>query len=131
MSKSINRITFVWNADFSVAGGLRALKEVVQGEHSCSLCELAYHRVTQTSDWKAYKESLASQLRAEIREPCKNQLDESEREIAAGDFPAVLAHVPQGIIKLLGGEEVDSCGGEFSKFKEKLDAAIESYLSQS
>ncbi|MBV1919892.1 MAG: hypothetical protein KUG73_04365 [Pseudomonadales bacterium] len=120
----ITRITFVWNADFSLASGVRALKEAVEGHHSCTLCEIAYHRVTQTGEWKAYKEELKVSLKADVREPCKNQLTQEEIHAAAGDFPAVLAHTNDGVIKLLGSKEVNSCLGEFSVLRSKLNKAI-------
>ena len=125
----IKRITFVWNADFSIAGGIRALQEVVEGEHSCTLCEIAYHRVTQTKEWKSYKKSLAKSYGAEIRQPCKNQLSKQERLITEKDFPAVLAHTNNGVVKLLGGNAIDNCNGDFNQFKSKLDEAINQLLN--
>lgn len=121
---NIKRITFVWNADFSLASGVRALKEAVDGHHSCILCEIAYHRVTQTSEWKAYKKELKVSLKADIREPCKNQLTKEEIKAVAGDFPAVLAHTEEGVIKLLGSSDVDSCLGGFTALRAKLNKAI-------
>ncbi len=69
---NVNKISFVWNADFSVAGGINALQELVTGEHSCSLCEIAYHKVRQTKEWKNYKKVLKQKFDCEIEEPCKN-----------------------------------------------------------
>lgn len=120
----IKRISFIWNADFSLAGGVRALKELVEGEHSCTLCEIAYHRVTQTSEWKAYRKELAQRYSADMRQPCRNQLTKAEREAMDGDYPAVLAHYNNDIVKLLGSTEIDSCNGDFDAFREKLDAAL-------
>lgn len=121
---AIHRITFVWNADFSLAGGVRALQEVAKGEHSCSLCEIAYHRVTQTKEWKAYKAELSTQFGADIRQPCKNQLSAAERAIASTDYPCVLAHTRDGVVKLLGQSAIDACEGNFAVFRKKLDAAL-------
>jgi hypothetical protein len=123
---TIKRISFVWNADFSLASGIRALKEAAIGHHSCTLCEIAYHRVRQTGDWKAYKKELAANLGVEIREPCRNQLREAELTAAGGDFPAVLARTNTGVVKLLGSKEIDSCKGEFGAFRKKLDKALRS-----
>lgn len=129
MNPSIQRITFVWNADFSLAGGVRALREVVQGHHSCTLCAIAYHRITQTADWTAYKSELAQRLHAEIRQPCRNQLKRVEIAAAAGDFPTVLAHSRSGVIKLLGSDEIDACKGQLAPFRQKLDTAIARHLT--
>jgi len=121
---NIQQIVFVWNADFSIASGIRALKEAVEGQHSCTLCEIAYHRVTQTGDWKAYKRELKRKHGAEIREPCRNQLDALELATLVGDFPAVLAHTDQGIIKLLGSNEVAACDSQFSIFRNALNSVL-------
>ncbi len=121
----LQKIVFVWNADFSVAGGVRALKEMLSGQgHSCTLCEIAYHRVKQTDGWKDYKQTLRDRLNVQIEEPCKNQIDVEQYEAADGDFPAVLAHIDGRITKLLGSAEIDRCDGKFEPFREQLDAAL-------
>lgn len=121
---TIRRLAFVWNADFSVAGGVHALRELWEGHHSCTLCAIAYHRVTQTDGWKAYMDDLAGRLSAEIRQPCRNQLSAEECAAAGDDFPAVLAHTPTAVIKLLGGATIDECHGQLEPFRARLDAAI-------
>lgn len=126
---NIKRITFVWNADFSVAGGVRALQEVIKGEHSCTLCEIAYHRVTQTKDWKAYTKELAKRHGAEIRQPCRNQLTKEELLGIHYDYPAVLIYTDNGIKKALGSQEINSCNGKFDEFKVKLDQAINEMMN--
>ena len=122
----INKISFVWNADFSLAGGLNALQELVKGEHSCSLCEIAYHKVRQTSEWKEYKKVLKKKLACEIEEPCKNQLSKELYEASKGVFPTVLIHTNTGIVSLLAGKAIDDCDGDFNCFQGKLDEALES-----
>lgn len=124
----ITRISFVWNADFNLAGGINAIKEVVSGVHSCTLCEIAYHRVTQTREWKAYCKALAKRFGADIRQPCRNQLSAAERAIVETDFPAVLAHTDEGIVKLLGAVAIDGCDGDFQRFQQALDAALETLV---
>jgi len=126
--KTIERIAFVWNADFSLSGGVRALKELVDGHHSCTLCAIAYHRITQTAEWKTYKQELAKRLGAEIRQPCRNQLTAAELKFAAEDFPTVLAHTSVGIVKLLSATEINACNGEFAAFRAKLDERLQQFL---
>ena len=120
----ISRVVFVWNADFSIAGGLNAIKEVVSGHHTCTLCEIAYHRVTQTKEWTNYKRELASKLSAKIRQPCRNQLSKKELAAAKGDFPTILGYTKTGIVKLVGSSDIDSCNGDFNCLEAKLNAAI-------
>lgn len=125
MTDTISKITFVWNADFSIASGIRALKEAVAGEHSCTLCEIAYHRVTQTAEWKVYKNELQTRYRCEIREPCRNQLKPVQLEALQDDYPAVLAEGNSGSHILLGSGDINQCQGQFLAFKEKLEQALQ------
>lgn len=128
MSTPVQRLVFVWNADFSVAGGVRALREVAAGQHSCALCEIAYQRIRQTREWKDYKHELAARLGAEIREPCRNQLSGLEAQAALDDYPSVLAHTRRGILKLLGSAQIEPCSGALQPFREQLDAELERLL---
>jgi len=120
----IKTIKFVWNADFSLSGGINALKEVVSGEHSCTLCEIAYHRVRQTKDWKNYKKSLQKKYGCEVREPCRNQLSINEKKHIGLNYPTVLAITDDGFRTLLAGHEIDGCDGDFETFRSKLEQAI-------
>ncbi len=121
----INRITFVWHADFNLSGGLNAIKEVWNNQHSCPLCEIAYNRFTQTKEWKAYKKQLAKRFKTEIRQPCRNQLSDAEQKTTQGISPVVLAHTIEGIQILLDDKEIGSCLGNFQQFKQKLNVKIE------
>lgn len=118
--ENIERIYFVWNADFSLKGGIQALSDVLQQQHSCTLCDIAYHRITQKSGWKAYKKSLG----IPYQEPCRNQLNSALIEAAHGKFPAVLAKTSTGAIVLLDSESIDSCDGSLEQFKVKLNLKL-------
>lgn len=120
----IRRISFVWNADFNLAGGVRALRELAGGEHSCTLCAIAYHRVRQTGDWKDYKRELAQRYRCEVREPCRNQLQADEAAAAAGHYPCVLVRTDREVVQVLDSRAIDACAGGFHPFRTKLDAAV-------
>lgn len=122
--REIQLIKFVWNADFSVRSGLRALKEITEGHHSCTLCEIAYHRVRQTEEWKQYKKELSGRFDAGIREPCRNQLSAADVEAAGDDFPTVLVYSENDVIKLVGAGEIDECTGSFEMFRDTVEAAL-------
>ncbi len=125
----IQRVVFVWNADFSFSGGVRAVQELMAGEHTCTLCTIAYHRVRQTADWKSYKQSLRERLQAQVREPCRNQLSAAERAATADQYPSVLAHLENGVVQLLDRSEIDACDGAFDCFRKKLDRAIDARVA--
>lgn len=127
----LTQISFVWNADFSIGSGLRALREVAQGEHSCTLCEIAYHRIRQTSEWKTYKQALQCRLSDDdgelvIREPCRNQITTAAANLANGQFPCVIGHQANGDLQIiLDRTVIDACHGEFAPFQQALDAALD------
>lgn len=127
--KQLQKITFVWNEDFSVRGGISALADVANGQHSCSLCGIAYHRVRQTRDWKRYKKHLRTRFPGlAIKEPCRNQLSDNEQSVANGDFPTVLARVDGNLLKLISADEIDQCEEDFSAFESRLESVLRSLL---
>lgn len=75
-------------------------------------------------DQTEYKKELATKINAQIRQPCRNQLNKKELAAAEGDYPAILAYNRGSVIKLVGSNEIDSCDGDFDCLKAKLNAAI-------
>lgn len=124
-SNHIDRIIFVWNGEMNLKGACIALGDFIRQEHSCSLCEIAYHTVRPKHDWKTYKADLG----IPIKELYKNQLSTAQRHCAAGQYPAVLGEIGQKYVKLLGKPEIDTCNGDLDAFKAKLDAELAQYVA--
>lgn len=116
----IDKIYFVWNADFSLAAAVRAVGEILRGEHSCSLCDVAYNRLTKKSGWKDYCRS----LEIPSEELYRNQLTSIQDKAAEGKFPVVLADADERVVVLLRKQEIDSCSGDLDAFKRKLNKAL-------
>lgn len=114
--QNIERIYYVWNADFSVKGALKAAADFVRGVEECALCEIAYSGVRQKPEWKQCQESLDVPIEA----MCRNQLDDRLAEAADGEFPVVLAEVGGRVVKLMGSERIASCQGDVGRFKQAL-----------
>lgn len=119
----VDCIYFVWNAEHNLKGACLAIADFVQNKHSCSLCEIAYHTVTQKGDWKDYKQALS----IPVEEMYRNQLSEEGAKAAGHEYPAVLARVGNHTVKLLGKAEIDACDGDLDKFKELLDSRLARY----
>lgn len=121
----IDKIYFVWNEDFSLAAVFRAVGEVLRGKHSCSLCDIAYNRVTKKPEWKDYRRS----LEIPSEELYRNQLIPTQREAAESEFPVVLADAGERVVVLLGKQEIDSCNGDLDTFKRKLNKALDEHTA--
>src|SRR3546814_629842 len=124
-SKRIECVVFVWNAEMNLKGACVAVTDFVKQQHSCSLCEIAYHTVTPKHDWKSYKAGLG----IPIQELYKNQLTDEQRHCIAGEYPAVLGKLGEQYVRLLGKQEIDACEGDLIAFKEKLDARLALYAT--
>lgn len=114
--ENIERLYYVWNADFSVKGAFKAAADFVRGVEDCALCEIAYNGIRQKPEWKQCQESLSVPIEA----LCRNQLDDRLVEAANGEFPIVLAEVNGRIVKLMGAEQITRCQGDVGRFKEAL-----------
>ena len=101
--KGIERLYYVWNADFSVKGAVKAAADFIRGVEECALCEIAYDGIRQKPTWKQCQESLP----VPIETRCRNQLDEPLAHAAGGEYPVVLALVNGRIIKLLGSSDIE------------------------
>jgi len=122
---TIERIYFVWNADYNLSGAYVTLLDIIRNQHSCSLCEIAYHTVTEKQAWRDYKAALG----IPIEEIYKNRLNADQVATAQREYPVVLAQTGGRLVKLLGKAEIDACTGNLDMFKEKLNAKLASYAA--
>ncbi len=114
--KQIDAIVLVYNADWSLRGGAEYLLELVRGSESCALCDITHKTVFTKPQWKA----CSADLGAPVELLYRNQLDRELKEIIQDDYPAVVARMRQGYVKLLGREELEACDGEPQKLFSDL-----------
>lgn len=114
--EGISTLYFVWNADWSLAGAVRAASDFVRGVESCALCEIVYDGVREKREWKACKSSIP----VPIETMCRNKLPEPHSRAAGNEFPVVLAMIDGECVNLLGKSEIESCRGDVDKFKGLL-----------
>ena len=121
----IEHIYFIWNADYNLSGAYVTFLDIIRNQHSCSLCEIAYHTVTEKQAWRDYKAALG----IPVQEIYKNRLTAEQVTVAEQEYPVVLAQTGQALVKLLGKAEIDACAGNLDRFKEKLNAKLAGYAA--
>ena len=123
---SVAKIILVYNADFSLLGGLQYLKGTLStGNEPCALCTITHNAIFEKSAWKACKSGMGIEVAALYRNQLTPQL---EKEVA-GEYPAVLIELSNGkILKILGREILESCAGEPQALVSHLQAAAKHHL---
>lgn len=116
----ISRLVFVWNADWSIGGALRAAADFVRGVESCALCDIAYSGIKEK---RAFKDCKAS-IPVPIEALCRNQLDDRLAAAADGEFPAVIAERDGELSVVMGPAAIEACQGDVDAFKAALEAAV-------
>ncbi len=117
----LKAIILVFNADWSIAGGLRYLRDRVRGDEPCELCRITYGGLTKKDSWKTCEKD----IRAPVEELYKNQLTPEIAAAIDGVFPAVLARTDQGPVRLIAGAELDALDGDPQRLYERLLAELE------
>jgi hypothetical protein len=125
-SRAIERLYLVWNADLSLKGGLAYVAQRLRGTEECALCAIAYDGLTEKREFKKCKRDIGLPFEGAYR----NRLDPEQQRATGGEFPCVLARTPDGLIKLLGRREIETCDGDLDAFAERLRSAIERHFEQ-
>jgi|GEM_PF-3038745 len=121
----MDRIIFVWNAEKNLKGRCVAVVDFLRQQHSCSLCEIAYHTVKPRAEWEEYKQSLG----VPVAEIYKNQLSPEQAACVAGEYPAVLGQTGTRYVRLLDSRAIEACEGDLNTFKAKLGATLAGYAA--
>ena len=117
----IERLYLVWNAELSFTCGLAYVASRLRGMDECALCEITYDGLTEKPEFKQCKQDIGLPFEGVYR----NRMDAEQAARAAGDFPCVLARTPTGLVKLLGGAEIESCAGDLDLFSDRLREAVD------
>ena len=115
-ARTVESIVLVYNADWSLRGGVEYLGELLRGTNSCALCDITHTTVFEKSRWK----SCSANLGVPVEVLYRNQLDAGLTEAVNGDYPAVLARTDQGYVKLLGRAQLESCDKDPEKLFDLL-----------
>ena len=122
----IERLTGVYHAEGSLVGELRYLIGRTVGSTHCGLCDITHGTVREKRAWRACRGALGVPFETV-------HLDERSaavRAVTDGATPAVVAHVGDDVIPLLGPDGLDACAGEPAALLDAVrDASHEAGLA--
>ena len=110
----------VYDADGTLGGEIRYWLGARIGMSHCSLCDVTHGLFTQRSAWMELRASLGVPFELFHR-------DDMPGDVAAATtlLPVVVARTAQGIVTLLGPDELDVCDGDLHRFIDALRVAME------
>ena len=120
MSVIIRRLVGVYHADGGIRGELAYAIGKLRGAAHCGLCDVTHRGVRAKPEWTG----LITRLAVPFTLVHLNERSEPVAAASAGRTPCVLAETDDGLILLLGPDQLDRVGGDVSRFAEALvDAA--------
>jgi hypothetical protein len=118
---AIERLTFVYDADGSLAGEVKYWFGTLFGAEHCSLCDLTHGRWGRRSEFLQCADRLGVPIDYRHR-------DDVDRDLAAvaPAWPAVIGHDADGTPHvLLGREMLADMHGDVDSFESALRAALD------
>jgi hypothetical protein len=118
---TIARLTFVYDADGSLAGELKYWFGTLFGAEHCSLCDLTHSRWGRRSEFLECAERVGVPIEYRHR-------DDVDPDLAAvvPAWPAVIGHEPDGTPHLLLGRELlADLHGDIAAFESALRSALD------
>ncbi len=121
--RSIERLTFIYDADGSLAGELRYWLGSWVGATHCALCDVTHTKFRKRPSFQA----CAGRLGLPITYLHRDQLDPTLRSLTAHALPCVVGHGAQGDVILLDHDELELLAGDVSKFEAHMREVIATY----
>jgi len=115
----IDRLTFVYDADGTLAGELKYWFGTLFGAQHCSLCDITHHRWGKRSDFAKCAATLGLPITYLHRDDLVGDL-----RAFAGTLPAVIGHMGDTAVLLLGPYELAPLHGDVAAFERQLRDAI-------
>ena len=119
MPAPVDRLTFVYDADGTLAGELRYWFGTLFGADHCSLCDVTHTRWGRRREFRR----CADRIGLPIDYLHRNDLDDTARD-AAGPLPVVLGHCGSDTFVLLGPEVLTTVSGDVAAFESALRTAL-------
>ncbi|CAB4885882.1 unannotated protein [freshwater metagenome] len=117
---SIERLTFIYDADGSLVGELKYWLGSWIGVAHCALCDITHHKFGRRRSFTA----CADQFGLPIEYLHRDQLSLALGQLTAGKLPCVVGHAAGGDVILLGGDALESLAGDVSGFETALRVAL-------
>lgn len=119
MDGPIERLTFVYDADGTLAGELRYWFGTLFGAAHCSLCDVTHTRWGRRREFRGCEQRLGLPIEYLHR----NDLDSAVRA-SVGPMPVVLGHSGDRIEVLLDATQLSLLAGDVPAFEAALHDAI-------
>jgi hypothetical protein len=114
---AIVRLVGVYDAEGTWRGEVRYWVGARLGRTHCSLCEITHSSIREKSAWRECRAGLPVPFDAYHRDDQPADI----KAALAGVVPAVVAETTDGVVVLLGPDELTACQGSV----DALEAAIE------
>jgi hypothetical protein len=127
-TNQIQSLILVYNADWSLLGGLQYVGEMLRGANACALCDITHNTLTEKREWRSCKAEIGVPVKALYR----NQIRGALKDALKGAFPAVVAKTAHGFTLLLDRRNLEACKGDVRLLYDKVkESAAEHGLSLS
>ena len=117
---SIQRLTFIYDADGSLAGEAKYWLGSLFGATHCALCDVTHTKVGKRPSFKA----CASRLGLPITYLHRDQLGAVLAVLTANQLPCVVGHCEENDVILLSKHELELLDGDVGRFETGLRDAI-------
>jgi len=126
VTRRIERLVGIYDADGGAVGELRyALRRLVGRTH-CTLCDITHGTMREKAAWRTFRAGLPVPFDVVHL----NERTEPVRQASASGTPCVLAQAAGDLVLLLGPTDLDACAGDVSTFAGRLrEAALAADLT--
>jgi hypothetical protein len=119
---SIQRLSFVYDADGTLAGEVRYYLGSLIGRAHCALCDITHSKVGKRTSFRR----CAQDIGVPITYLHRDDVPADVVAAAGGQWPAVVGHHHDGAASLLlDREALERCAGSTAQFQLLLTAALE------
>ncbi len=117
--QAIRRLIGVYNAEGTLRGELTYWVGKRLGRVHCALCDITHGSVRERSDWQHCRDGLPVPFDAYHRD----DQPAAVRSATGDNAPAVLAETSEGVVVLLGADELELCGKSPQRLVDALTIA--------
>ncbi len=116
----LRRLVGVYNANGTLRGELAYWIGARLGRAHCALCDITHGTIRERDDWRTCRATLPVAFDTYHL----NDQPDAVRAITANHVPAVLADTDQGLLPLLGPDELERCAGSPEELVTALERAV-------
>ena len=120
MSRPVDRLVGVYDADGGLFGDLRYAVGRVRGTAHCALCDLTHGGLRERPAWRRLRDRLGVPVDLLHRD----ERDDRLRAAADGRVPCIVAIAGDDVVPLLGPDELEACEGDLDELERRLLAAL-------